>query len=104
MPETMLPNFVLELIKFATGCIWHYFVSEKIYAEVNQFYDEFPLEPKLRDSGISFGLPFVYYYMFSNFIHMGPPDVFLTNVHFMQYKNNIHHVGYIYPIKHVSNR
>ena len=95
MPETMLPNFVLELIKFATGCIWHYFVSEKIYAEVNQFYDEFPLEPKLRDAGISFGLPFVYYYMFSNFIHMGPPDVFLTNVHFMQYKNNIHHVGYI---------
>ena len=90
-----LPTFLVEFIEIVGALIYQLVNSEKVYEMVNDINSEFDMERKLQNAGIRFFLPFVYYYYFSNLIHMGPPDLFLSSLDFMKHKNNFHHVGYI---------
>ncbi|XP_075244060.1 UDP-glucuronosyltransferase 2B33-like [Convolutriloba macropyga] len=95
IPETRLPNFVVKFLQFVTDLIWQKIASENIYAIVNEINAEHNMEPKLSNAKIKYANPFGYYYHFSHVIHMGPPDIFLSNIRFIDYDNNIRHVGYL---------
>ena len=90
-----LPNFVVKFLQFVTDLIWQKIASENIYAIVNEINAEHNMEPKLSNAKITYANPFGYYYHFSHVIHMGPPDIFLSNIRFIDYDNNIRHVGYL---------
>ena len=95
LPETKVPQFIVNFFEFISQLIWQKIASEPIYNVVREINKKFDMDPKLENSGITFAHPFAYYYQFSHIIHMGPPDIFLTNLDFMKYENNVDHTGFI---------
>ena len=95
MPETVLPDFAVEIIGLVGNIVWHFLVSEEVYKAVGDIQEEFDMVPKIRSSGLNYGLPFYYFYMHTNLIHTGPPDVFLPGLEYLEFKTNAHHVGFI---------
>ncbi|XP_075243968.1 UDP-glucuronosyltransferase 2B33-like [Convolutriloba macropyga] len=95
IPETRMPKFVLNFFQFITDLVWQKVVSENVYAVVNEINTEYDMEPKLSNAKITYTNPYGYYYHFSHFIHLGPPDIFLDKLQFMDEQNNIRHVGYL---------
>ena len=94
LPETTLPDVVISAIEFLGESIFQLLVSDTVFEMVNQINSEFKMNPKLRNSGISFHLPFTYYYTFAPIIHMGPTDLFLINPEYTKQVNNVHSVGF----------
>ena len=88
-------SFLSDFVEFITGYLYQKAASAPAYDIIVDINKKFNMEPQIENYGLTFLLPSTYYHAFSNLIHIGPPDVFTSNINFMNKKTNVHHVGYL---------
>ena len=95
LPETKLPQFLVNFIEFFISFTWHKYASQHIYELVTEINENFDMPTLLKNVRQTYNLPLTYHYTFSNLIHFGPPEIFLPNMEFMIEKTNVHSLGYV---------
>ena len=93
VPETY--KFFSDFVEFFTAFVYQKLVADPAYDIILSINNKFGMEPKVQNYGLTFLLPTTYYHAFSNLIHIGPPNAFISNISYMDKKTNVHHVGYI---------